>query len=204
MSERRSAADLGSSTEALLAAFPFPERDWESDARAIEARFAEAGPTDALLLAAPLPAEPGEPNGTPATATPLTNSGVRTQSLAELARRSVEKKQAEAARDGSRELGHRCEKASAECAERRPCRRQPCGRDPCTRQPCGRERCAPSTAARDSRRLCAERMAEAHARRVAIGARRCRIALAATTGRARAADEQHAAHGDQRGQADHD
>lgn len=96
MSDRRSASDLGESAEATLAAFPFPERDWERDARAIEARLTSAvrGSTDASLLAAPLPSEAGEPSTTSATATPLTNSGVRTQSLAELARRSVEKKQA--------------------------------------------------------------------------------------------------------------
>lgn len=96
MSERRSSADLGSDAEALLGTFPFAERDWESDARAIEARLAEAPATDERWLAAPLPAEPGEPSGVSATTTPVTNSGVRTQSLTELARRSVEKKQAEA------------------------------------------------------------------------------------------------------------
>jgi hypothetical protein len=95
MSERRSSPDLGPNAEALLRAFPIPERDWESAARAIEAQLAEGGAIDELLFAAPLPAEPGEPNAVSATATPLANSGVRTQSLAELARRSVEKKQAE-------------------------------------------------------------------------------------------------------------
>jgi hypothetical protein len=96
MSDRRSSSDLGSSAEATLSAFPIPERDWESDARAIEARLGDGvrGSTDAALLAAPLPCEAGEPSSSSATATPLTNSGVRTQSLAELARRSVEKKQA--------------------------------------------------------------------------------------------------------------
>ncbi|HEY3255039.1 MAG TPA: hypothetical protein VGJ91_13860 [Polyangiaceae bacterium] len=96
MSDRRSSPDLGSSAEALLGAFPFPERDWESDARAVELRLADSllGSTDPLLLAAPLPAEADEPSAASATATPLTNSGVRTQSLAELARRSVERKQA--------------------------------------------------------------------------------------------------------------
>ena len=96
MSDRRSSSDLGSSAEATLSSFPFPERDWESDARAIEARLTEGvrGSTDTLLLTAPLPSEVDEPNAASATATPLTNSGVRTQSLAELARRSVEKKQA--------------------------------------------------------------------------------------------------------------
>jgi len=96
VSDRRSSSDLGSSAEATLSTFPFPERDWESDARAIEARLTESvrGSTDALLLAAPLPSEGDEPSAASATATPLTNSGVRTQSLAELARRSVEKKQA--------------------------------------------------------------------------------------------------------------
>lgn len=96
MNDRRSSSDLGSSAEATLAAFPFPERDWERDARAIEARLTSGlrGSTDAALLAAPLPGEADEPSAVSATATPLTNSGVRTQSLAELARRSVEKKQA--------------------------------------------------------------------------------------------------------------
>ena len=96
MNDRRSSSDLGSSAEATLNAFPFPERDWERDARAIEARLTDGlrGSTDASLLAAPLPGETHEPSSTSATATPLTNSGVRTQSLAELARRSVEKKQA--------------------------------------------------------------------------------------------------------------
>ena len=96
MNDRRSSSDLGSSAEATLAAFPFPERDWERDARAIEARVTSSlrGSTDASLLAAPLPSEADEPSTASATATPLTNSGVRTQSLAELARRSVEKKQA--------------------------------------------------------------------------------------------------------------
>jgi len=79
----------------MLSAFPFPERDWERDARAVEARLAEGLPAaDESLLAAPLPSEADEPSSLSATATPLTNSGVRTQSLAELARRSVEKKQA--------------------------------------------------------------------------------------------------------------
>src|SRR5450432_3668044 len=95
MSERRSSVDLGPDAEALLGAFPIPERDWESGARAIEARLSKGGAIDELLLAAPLPAEPGEPHGISATATPLANSGVRTQSLAELARRSVEKKRAQ-------------------------------------------------------------------------------------------------------------
>jgi len=95
VSERRSSADLGSLAEASLSAFPFPERDWESDARAVEARLSESvrGSTDALLLAGPLPSEPGEPTALAATTTPLTNSGVRTQSLADMARRSVEQKQ---------------------------------------------------------------------------------------------------------------
>ena len=96
MNDRRSSSDLGSSAEATLSSFPFPERDWESDARAVEARLADDfdGSTDALLLAAPLPSEADEPSSLSATATPLTHSGVRTQSLAEIARRSVEKKQA--------------------------------------------------------------------------------------------------------------
>ncbi|HKO49950.1 MAG TPA: hypothetical protein VJV79_19600 [Polyangiaceae bacterium] len=96
MNDRRSSSDLGSSAEATLSAFPFPERDWERDARAVEERLTNSvrGSTDALLLAAPLPSEADEPSSASATATPLTNSGVRTQSLADLARRSVEKKQA--------------------------------------------------------------------------------------------------------------
>ncbi|MEI9939336.1 MAG: hypothetical protein WDO69_19110 [Pseudomonadota bacterium] len=96
MNDRRSSSDLGSSAEAALSAFPFPERDWESDARAVEARLGDSvrGSTDASLLAAPLPSEPDEPSSVSATATPLTNSGVRTQTLTELARRSVEKEQA--------------------------------------------------------------------------------------------------------------
>ncbi|HEX3849426.1 MAG TPA: hypothetical protein VHW01_00585, partial [Polyangiaceae bacterium] len=97
MSERRSSADLGTNLEAVLGGFPFPERDWEQDAAAVEARLSasQLGSTDAALLAAPLPSEPGEPTVAPsATATPLTHSGVRTQSLAEMARRSVENKQA--------------------------------------------------------------------------------------------------------------
>ncbi len=97
MSDRRSSADLGPNLEAVLSGFPFPERDWEKDAAAVEARLSKGqlGSTDAALLAAPLPSEPGEPNAAPtATATPLTHSGVRTQSLADMARRSVENKQA--------------------------------------------------------------------------------------------------------------
>ncbi|HEY5374418.1 MAG TPA: hypothetical protein VIK01_12085 [Polyangiaceae bacterium] len=100
MSKRRSSADLGPNLEAALSGFPFPERDWEQDAVAVEAKLStgQLGGTDATLLAAPLPREPGEP-GEPsaapsATTTPLTHSGVRTQSLAEMARRSVENKQA--------------------------------------------------------------------------------------------------------------
>jgi hypothetical protein len=97
MTERRSSADLGPNLETVLGGFPFPERDWEQAASLVESRIAETtlGSTDAALLAAPLPSEPGEPSFAPsATATPLANSGVRTQSLAELARRSVENKQA--------------------------------------------------------------------------------------------------------------
>jgi hypothetical protein len=94
MSERRSATDLGPGVEAALRNFPLPERDWERDALAVEARLPHAGATDAALLAPPLPSEPGELSAPPsATTTPLTHSGVRPQSLAELARRSVEKKQ---------------------------------------------------------------------------------------------------------------
>lgn len=96
MSDRRSSAELGSSAEAVLSNMPFPERDWDSSARAVEARLSDSvrGTTDDALLAAPLPSEAGEPSAFSATTTPLTNSGVRTQSLAELARRSVEKKHA--------------------------------------------------------------------------------------------------------------
>jgi hypothetical protein len=97
MSERRSSADLGPNLEAALGGFPIPDRDWEKDAAAVEAKLSKGdlGSTDAALLAAPLPSEPGEPAAAPsATATPLTHSGVRTQSLAEMARRSVENKQA--------------------------------------------------------------------------------------------------------------
>jgi hypothetical protein len=96
VSDRRSSSDLGESAEGMLSAFPIPERDWERDARAVEARLGDGvrGSTDALLLAAPLPSEADEPSSMSATATPLTNSGVRTQSLTEVARRSVEKKQA--------------------------------------------------------------------------------------------------------------
>jgi hypothetical protein len=95
VNNRRSSSDLGSKAEATLSSFPLPERDWESDARAVELRLTEdvRGSTDELLLAPPLPGEPNEPSSLSATATPVTNSGVRTQSLAELARRSVEKKQ---------------------------------------------------------------------------------------------------------------
>jgi hypothetical protein len=98
MSDRRSSADLGPNLEAVLSGFPFPERDWEKDAVAVEARLSKGqlGSTDAALLAAPLPSEPGERSSAlpSATATPLTHSGVRTQSLADMARRSVENKQA--------------------------------------------------------------------------------------------------------------
>jgi hypothetical protein len=94
VTERRSSADLGSAAEAALGAFPFPERDWELDVRAVESKLSGLvrGSTDASLLAPPLPVEPGEPNAS-ATTTPLTNSGVRPQSLADIARRSVEQKQ---------------------------------------------------------------------------------------------------------------
>jgi hypothetical protein len=97
MSDRKSSADLGPNVEALLSGFPFAERDWHEDVLAVEARLAsvERGSSSPALLEAPLPAEPGEPiTAASATATPLVNSGVRTQSLAELARRSVENKQA--------------------------------------------------------------------------------------------------------------
>ncbi|HEY1535607.1 MAG TPA: hypothetical protein VGF76_16410 [Polyangiaceae bacterium] len=98
MSDRRSSADLGPNLEAVLSGFPCPERDWERDAVAVEAGLSKAqlGSTDAALLAAPLPSEPGEPTvvAPSATTTPLTHSGVRTQSLADMARRSVENKQA--------------------------------------------------------------------------------------------------------------
>lgn len=96
MSDRSSGPDLDRAVEASLSASSFPERDWERQARAIEARLAKSvrGSTDARLLSAPLPVEPGEPAAASATATPLANSGVRPQSLADIARRSVEKKQA--------------------------------------------------------------------------------------------------------------
>jgi hypothetical protein len=96
VTERRSSADLGSQAETVLSSFPFPERDWEREALALEARLSASvlGSTDAALLAAPLPSEPAEPTTMPATTTPLASSGVRTQSLAEMARRSVEQKQA--------------------------------------------------------------------------------------------------------------
>jgi len=96
VSDRRSSADLGVNAETALASFPFPERDWEQNARAIEARVTASSreETDDALLGAPLPSEPGEPSTFSATATPLTSSGVRTQSLAEIARRSVQQKQA--------------------------------------------------------------------------------------------------------------
>jgi hypothetical protein len=97
MSERRSSVDLGPNLEAVLSGFPICERDWEKDAANVEAKLSknQLGSTDAALLAAPLPSEPDEPSAPPsATTTPLTHSGVRTQSLAEMARRSVENKQA--------------------------------------------------------------------------------------------------------------
>ena len=117
MNDRRSSSDLGESAEATLAAFPFPERDWEGDARAIEARLASSlrGSTDASLLAAPLPSESDEPSAVSATATPLTNSGVRTQSLTELARRSVEKKQA-----NDRQMARESLALAALAAQQRP------------------------------------------------------------------------------------
>ena len=105
MSDRRSSADLGPNLETALSSFPFPERDWEKDAQAVEARLSKAalGSTDAALLGAPFASEPGEPNAPlSATATPLAHSGVRTQSLADIARRSVENKQA-AEREMARE-----------------------------------------------------------------------------------------------------
>ena len=49
-----------------------------------------------------MPLEPGEPTTLAATTTPLASSGVRTQSLADMARRSVEQKHA-TARDMARE-----------------------------------------------------------------------------------------------------
>jgi len=117
VNDRRSSSDLGSSAEATLAAFPFPERDWERDARAIEARLTSGlrGSTDASLLAPPLPSEADEPSALSATATPLTNSGVRTQSLAELARRSVEKKQA-----NERQMARESLALAALAAQQRP------------------------------------------------------------------------------------
>jgi len=99
VNDRRSAEDLAEIAEALLTDFPFPDRDWEASARIIEGRLSDTKPgrpTDASLFAPPqLSAEPGEPAA--ATATPLTHSGVRTQSLAEIARRSVEKQAEERA-----------------------------------------------------------------------------------------------------------
>jgi hypothetical protein len=95
VNDRRSGADLGPSAEAVLAAFPLAERDWERDARAVEARLSAnvRGSTADALLAAPLPSEPGEPSAVSGTATLPANAGARPQSLAELARRSMEKKQ---------------------------------------------------------------------------------------------------------------
>ncbi|MEO8905657.1 MAG: hypothetical protein ABI488_24245 [Polyangiaceae bacterium] len=105
MTGRRPSAELGANIDAALASFPLTERDWEKDALAVEARLSNSdlGSTDAALLAAPLPNEPGEPIAPlSATATPLTHSGVRTQSLADIARRSVQNKQA-AEREMARE-----------------------------------------------------------------------------------------------------
>lgn len=95
MSDRRS-GELGLNLDRALSSFPFPERDWEADARRVEARLGERShhSTEPSLLAAPSPAEPDEPNIFSATTTPLTHSGVRAQTLTEMARRSVEKKQA--------------------------------------------------------------------------------------------------------------
>jgi hypothetical protein len=114
VSDRRSAADLGPSAEAVLGAFPVPERDWERDARAIEARLAASDrrSTDAACLSPPLPTEPGEPGSVSPTTTPPANSEVRPQSLAELARRSLEKKQS-----GERE---RAQKSLAIAAQEPP------------------------------------------------------------------------------------
>ncbi|HEY4159849.1 MAG TPA: hypothetical protein VGM29_17180, partial [Polyangiaceae bacterium] len=79
---RSSFVELGEKPEAMLGALATLERDWEKMALAVEARLPEtrAGSTDAALLAAPLPSEASEPES--ASATPLANSGVRTQSLA--------------------------------------------------------------------------------------------------------------------------
>ncbi len=102
MSERKSSTDLSPSVETLLNSFPFPERDWEQDARAVEARLktTRAGSADTAWLAAPLPHESGEPSGPrSATSTPSASSGIGSQSLADLARRSVQNKQA-----GEREM----------------------------------------------------------------------------------------------------
>ncbi len=78
---------LPEAAEKLLADWRLPERsddDWEQSALAVEARVVEASKddddADDALLAAPLPAEPGEEGATPEPA-PM--------SLAELARQSV-------------------------------------------------------------------------------------------------------------------
>ena len=97
MSERRSSADRGPNRKPRRAAFHSRGAIGKQDAVAVEAKLStsQLGGTDAALLAAPLPSEPGEPSAAPsATATPLAHSGVRSQSLAEMARRSVENKQA--------------------------------------------------------------------------------------------------------------
>ncbi len=115
MSERTSSIDLGSSAEILLRSFPVPERDWEQDAQMAEARLAGVAPGSAepAWLAAPFPREAGESIApASATATPLASSGVRPQSFAELARRSVQNKQA-----GEREMARA---SLALAAQRRP------------------------------------------------------------------------------------
>lgn len=74
--------------EALLETFPIPERDWEEQATAIEARLAsvEAGSTSAKLLEPPLPTRAGEGS----SADPA-GSARGAQSLSALARSLAQK-----------------------------------------------------------------------------------------------------------------
>ncbi|HEY2410338.1 MAG TPA: hypothetical protein VGI10_30240 [Polyangiaceae bacterium] len=103
---RSSFVDLGEKPEAMLGALATLERDWEKMALAVEARLPEiqAGSTDAALLAAPLASEAGEPES--ASSTPLANSGVRTQSLASLARQTLAKGGASDASMAKESLAH--------------------------------------------------------------------------------------------------